>query len=128
IGLRGRLRSRELEMSLARHKSRRVNAASAVLSQVKRNGTATHNNYGEEDEVTYDQVKATADAAQAQLASAEAQEKVARDQGDYSLLLADSNGTVVQTLAEPGQVVAAGQTVVKLAHAGPREAAVYLPE
>jgi len=77
---------------------------------------------------TYDQVKATADAAQAQLASAEAQEKVARDQGDYSLLLADSDGTVVQTLAEPGQVVAAGQTVVKLAHAGPREAAVYLPE
>src|SRR6266446_9760511 len=77
---------------------------------------------------TYDQVKATADAAQAQLASAEAQEKVARDQGDYSLLLADSNGTVVATVAEPGQVVAAGQTVVKLAHAGPREAAVYLPE
>ena len=77
---------------------------------------------------TYDQVKATADAARAQLASAEAQEKVAKDQGDYSILLADSDGTVVQALAEPGQVVAAGQTVVKLAHAGPREAAVYLPE
>jgi RND family efflux transporter MFP subunit len=76
----------------------------------------------------YDQIKATADAASAQLASAEAQEKVARDQGDYSLLLADSNGTVVQTSAEPGQVVGAGQTVVKLAHAGPREAAIYLPE
>jgi len=76
----------------------------------------------------YDQVKATADAAQAQLASAEAQERVARDQGDYSLLLADSDGTVVQTLAEPGQVVVAGQTVVKLAQAGPREAAIYLPE
>jgi RND family efflux transporter MFP subunit len=76
----------------------------------------------------YDQIKATADAASAQLASAEALEKVARDEGDYSLLLADSNGTVVQTLAEPGQVVAAGQTVVKLAHAGPREAAIYLPE
>ena len=76
----------------------------------------------------YDQIKATADATRAQLASAEAQEKVAKDQGDYSLLLADSNGTVVQTLAEPGQVIAAGQTVVKLAHAGPREAAIYLPE
>ena len=76
----------------------------------------------------YDQIKATADAASAQLASAEAQERVAKDQGDYSLLLADSNGTVVQTLAEPGQVVAAGQTVVKLAPAGPREAAIYLPE
>ncbi len=77
---------------------------------------------------TYDQVKATADAARAQLAAVQAQAQVARDEGDYSLLVADSDGTVVQTLAEPGQVVAAGQTVVKLAHAGPREAAVNLPE
>ena len=77
---------------------------------------------------TYDQIKATADAAQAQLAAVEAQAQVAKNQGDYSLLVADADGTVVQTLAEPGQVVAAGQAVVKLAHAGPREAAVYLPE
>jgi RND family efflux transporter MFP subunit len=77
---------------------------------------------------TYDQIKAAADSAEAQLAAAEAQEKIARDQGDYSILVADSDGTVVETLAEPGQVVAAGQTVVKLAHAGPREATVYLPE
>jgi len=77
---------------------------------------------------TYDQVKATAEAAEAQLAAVEAQAQVAKDEGDYSLLVADADGTVVQTLAEPGQVVAAGQTVVKLAHAGPREAAVYLPE
>src|SRR5260221_70893 len=77
---------------------------------------------------TYDQIKAAADSAQAQLAAAEAQEKIARDQGDYSILVADLDGTVVETLAEPGQVVAAGQTVVKLAHAGPREAIVYLPE
>src|SRR5262244_2537262 len=77
---------------------------------------------------TYDLIKATADAAEAQLGAVEAQAQVARDQGDYSILYADSDGTVVQTLAEPGQVVAAGQTVVKLAHAGPREAAVYLPE
>jgi RND family efflux transporter MFP subunit len=77
---------------------------------------------------TYDQLKATADAAEAQLAAVEAQAQVAKDEGDYSLLVADADGTVVQTLAEPGQVVAAGQTVVKLAHAGPREAAVYLPE
>jgi len=77
---------------------------------------------------TYDQIKATADAAEAQLAAVEAQAQVAKDEGDYSLLVADADGTVVQTVAEPGQVVAAGQTVVKLAHAGPREAAVYLPE
>jgi RND family efflux transporter MFP subunit len=53
----------------------------------------------------YDQIKAAADSAQALLAAAEAQEKIARDQGDYSILYADSDGTVVQTLAEPGQVV-----------------------
>jgi multidrug efflux pump subunit AcrA (membrane-fusion protein) len=35
---------------------------------------------------------------------------------------------VIATFAEPGQVVAAGQPVLKLAHAGPREAAVNLPE
>jgi RND family efflux transporter MFP subunit len=77
---------------------------------------------------TYDQIKAASDTARAQLTAAEAQEKIARDQGDYSVLLADADGTVVETLAEPGQVVSAGQTVVRLAHSGPREASVFLPE
>jgi len=77
---------------------------------------------------TYDQVKAAADAAQALLLAAQQQEEIARNQGDYSVLLADADGTVVETLAEQGQVVAAGQTVIRLAHAGPREASVFLPE
>lgn len=77
---------------------------------------------------TYDQIKAASDAAQAELAAATAQEQVARDEGGYSQLVADVDGIVVETLAEPGQVVIAGQTVVKLAHSGPREAAVNLPE
>jgi RND family efflux transporter MFP subunit len=77
---------------------------------------------------TYDQMKAASDAAQAELAAATAQEQVARDEGGYSQLVADADGVVVETLAEPGQVVMAGQTVVKLAQSGPREAAVNLPE
>src|SRR5204863_2934297 len=76
----------------------------------------------------YDQIKAASDAAQAELAAATAQEQVARDEGGYSQLFADAGGIVIETLAEPGQVVMAGQTVVKLAHSGPREAAVNLPE
>ena len=72
-------------------------------------------------------IKAASDTARAQLTAAEAQEKIARDQGDYSVLLADADGTVVKTLAEPGQVVSPGQTVVRLAHAGPRDASVFLP-
>ena len=35
---------------------------------------------------------------------------------------------VVETLAEPGQVVGAGQVVVRVAHAGRREAVIELPE
>jgi RND family efflux transporter MFP subunit len=35
---------------------------------------------------------------------------------------------IVETLGEPGQVVAAGQVVIRLAHTGPREATVNLPE
>ena len=77
---------------------------------------------------TYDQIKAASDAAQADFAAAKAQEQVARDEDGYSQLLADADGVVIETLAEPGQVVTAGQTVVKLAHSVPREAAVSLPE
>jgi RND family efflux transporter MFP subunit len=76
----------------------------------------------------YEQARAAFDTAAAQLAAVEAQADVARNEAGYSLLCADADGTVVETLAEPGQVVAAGQTVVKLAHAGSREALVNLPE
>ena len=76
----------------------------------------------------YDQAKAAADAARAQLAAAEAQVRVARNEASYSVLVADADGVVVETLGEPGQVVAAGQTIVRLAHSGPREARISLPE
>lgn len=76
----------------------------------------------------YEQLKAAADSAKAQLSAAEAQYDVARNAAGYAVLVADADGVVVDTLAEPGQVVGAGQPVVRLAHAGPREAIVQLPE
>jgi RND family efflux transporter MFP subunit len=76
----------------------------------------------------YEQAKAASDTANAQLAAAEAEAKVAENQATYSVLVADADGTVVQTLGEPGQVVSAGQTVVRLAQSGPREAVVAFPE
>jgi RND family efflux transporter MFP subunit len=42
--------------------------------------------------------------------------------------LADADGVIVETLVEPGQVVVAGQVVVRVAHAGRREAIIELPE
>ena len=76
----------------------------------------------------YDQSKAAADTAKAQLRAAEADADVANNASGYAELEADGDGVVMETLAEPGQVVSAGQTVVRLAHAGPREAVVQLPE
>ncbi len=76
----------------------------------------------------YDQAKAAADAARAQLSAAEADADVARNATGYAELVADGDGVVMETLAEPGQVVSAGQPVVRLAHAGRREAVIQLPE
>jgi RND family efflux transporter MFP subunit len=76
----------------------------------------------------YDQVKAAAESARAELNAAEAQAEVARNETSYAVLLADADGVVVETLAEPGQVVGAGQVVVRVAHAGRREAVIELPE
>ncbi|KQP05827.1 RND transporter [Methylobacterium sp. Leaf99] len=77
---------------------------------------------------TYDQNKAAADAAIAQFANAEAQASQVSNQAGYSELQADADGVVMEVPSEPGQVVAAGQTVVKLARDGSREAEVFLPE
>jgi RND family efflux transporter MFP subunit len=76
----------------------------------------------------YDQIRAAADTAQAQLRAAQARADVARNEAGYAVLVADADGVVMSTLGEPGQVVAAGQTVVRVARSGPREAVVDLSE
>jgi RND family efflux transporter MFP subunit len=76
----------------------------------------------------YEQAKAALDTANAQLEAAKAQAQVARNESGYSVLIADEDGVVVESLAEPGQVVQAGQVVMRLAHKGAREASVALPE
>jgi len=67
-------------------------------------------------------------AARAKRDEARAQLAASRNQGSYTQLLADADGIVSQMLAEPGQVVAAGQAVARLAHDGEREAAIQVPE
>jgi RND family efflux transporter MFP subunit len=76
----------------------------------------------------YDQYRAALDSAKAQLEAAEAQARVSNNSSEYAILLADADGVIVRTLSEPGQVVAAGQIVIQLAHDGPREASINLPE
>lgn len=107
-----------------------INAARATAIQARADEARYKNLVGEGwiSHQRYEQAKSALDNAEAQLAVAEANAQLARNAGDYSALVADADGVVMETLSEPGQVVSAGQTVVRLAHAGPREASVDLPE
>ena len=67
-------------------------------------------------------------AALAALEQARAQLAVQDNQARYAILLADAPGVVTAVEAEPGQVVAAGATVIRLARDGPRDAVFSVPE
>jgi RND family efflux transporter MFP subunit len=76
----------------------------------------------------YDRKKAANDEAGARMERARRSLDLARNQLAYAELRADADGVITATLAEPGQVVAIGQGVVRLAHDGAKEALVALPE
>lgn len=126
-----RIDETDLRLALAA-KRNAVAAAQAVLTQAqadeRRYAALVKNGLAAASPQRYEQAKAALDTATAQLAAAQADASVAENAATYSLLIADTDGTVVETLGEPGQVVAAGQTVIRLAQAGPREAVVWLPE
>lgn len=72
--------------------------------------------------------RATVNAAAARLQAAAAQVDQARNTVGYQLLKADIAGVVTAVDAEAGQVVALGQTVVRIARAGDAEVQVNIPE
>lgn len=72
--------------------------------------------------------EATLKAAQATLAQARAQASAQGNQTGYTRLLADVAGVITAIEAEPGQVVAAGVPVLRLAHDGPRDVVFAAPE
>ncbi|MDD2720081.1 MAG: efflux RND transporter periplasmic adaptor subunit [Gallionella sp.] len=68
------------------------------------------------------------DAKEAAYKAAEAQAGLTRNQSNYTRITADHDGVIAATLAEAGQVVAAGQPVLRLARDGAREVAIAIPE
>jgi RND family efflux transporter MFP subunit len=75
-----------------------------------------------------EQAKATADEARARLNRAERSLELTRNSLSYATLMADAPGVVTATLIEPGQVVAAGQTAVRVARLAEKEVVVAIPE
>jgi membrane fusion protein, multidrug efflux system len=67
-------------------------------------------------------------AARARVEQARSQAALSANQAAYTTLVADADGVVLSVSAEPGQVLAAGQPVLRLAHAGEKEVVVNAPE
>jgi RND family efflux transporter MFP subunit len=124
-----RIDPRDLALALRAHEEA-VAAANARVRQTSQEESRYRELVarGAVSKSAYDKVRMDAESARADLNAAQAQADVARNQTSYAVLFADADGVVVEALAEPGQVVAAGQLVVRVAHAGPREAIVELPE
>jgi RND family efflux transporter MFP subunit len=76
----------------------------------------------------FDRKKLAKDEAEGRVERAKRALELARNQLAYTELKADADGVITATLAEPGQVVAIGQAVARLAHRGEKEAVVALPE
>jgi RND family efflux transporter MFP subunit len=75
-----------------------------------------------------DRREATLKAAQAQVDQARAALASQGNQQSYTSLVADSAGIVTSVEAEPGQVVAAGAIVLRVAQDGPRDVVFSVPE
>ena len=75
-----------------------------------------------------DQAKATADEARSRLNRAQRSVELTNNSLSYATLVADSRGVVTATLIDAGQVVASGQTAIRVARLGEKEAVVAIPE
>ncbi|MDD2834102.1 MAG: efflux RND transporter periplasmic adaptor subunit [Methylotenera sp.] len=67
-------------------------------------------------------------AASAKLNQVKAQANIAQNQMQYAKLIAERDGVVTWIQAEPGQVVQAGELIVKIADLAEREVQVAVPE
>src|SRR5689334_8092040 len=75
-----------------------------------------------------DLARAAADEARARLNRAERSVDLTKNSLSYATLLADTKGVVTATLIGPGQVVASGQTAIRIARIAEKEAVVAIPE
>jgi RND family efflux transporter MFP subunit len=124
-----RLDARDLELQVESAEAE-LAAATSNLTQAAADlqRYATLKSRGFAAVADFDRKQAANDEAEGRLARARRSLDLARNQVAYSELKSDAEGIITATLAEPGQVVAIGQPVARLAHKGEKEAVVSLPE
>jgi RND family efflux transporter MFP subunit len=113
-----------------------LRSAQAAVTAAQAQFTEAQNNYERQkfllardvaSRVQYERAEQTRDTAQAQLDSAQAQLKIAQDQVSDTELKADAGGIVIAAAAEPGEVVQAGQLIVRVAPKSGRDAVFDVP-
>lgn len=125
----GRLDEQDFQNRL---RSAEADVASADAALVEAQGTETRQGKLLKDGYTprsnYDSALRNLRAAEAKLNSARANLDLTRDQLNYTELKADFDGIVTAVGAEPGQNVAAGQMVVRLAQPGDKDGVFSISE
>lgn len=124
-----RIDSADLELQVATAEAE-LSAATSSLAQAAADldRYTTLRSRGYASVADYERKKAANDEAQGRLDRARRALDLAHNQRGYADLIADADGVVTATPAEPGQVVAVGQAVARLARRGETEAVVALPE
>jgi RND family efflux transporter MFP subunit len=121
----------EVDLGLqAEQAAAELRAATGVLAQASAAETRARElrQKGWSTDAQLDQAKAAADEARARLHRAERSVELTKNSLSYATLVADAAGVVTATLIEPGQVVTAGQTAIRLARLAEKEVVVAIPE
>ena len=120
IDLRLQAEQAEAEERAARGALEQASAAEGRAQGLRGGGWST--------DAQLEQARAAGDEARSRLLRAQRAVELTRNSLSYATLLADGPGVVTATLIEPGQVLAPGQTAVRVARAGEREVVASLPE
>lgn len=112
--------SAEAELEAARSAARQAELELERITELRRKGWST--------DQAADRQRAARDEATGRVRRAERQVELTTNTQGYTELRAEADGIVTAIQAEIGQVVAAGQTIIRIARDGDREALVALPE
>jgi RND family efflux transporter MFP subunit len=115
-----RLRSSEAEVAAAEATLIEAQATESRQSKLLKDGWTP--------KVNYDSALRNLRSTEARLTSAKANLELARDQLRYTDLKAEFDGVITAVGAEPGQNVAAGQMIVKLARPGEKDGVFNVAE
>lgn len=110
----------EAELAAAQAAERQSAAEMSRITELRQKGWST-------DQV-FDRQKAASEEAASRRKRAEHNVALALNAQSYAELKAEADGIVILAALEPGQIVAAGQAVFRIARDGDREAQVAIPE